>query len=610
MATTVFGLATPVGFSEHKALLQINSADAKLELDAWIQYIEDAKGTLSLADVIAKKRNWKQNEAGTFNKSYNESVWWLRINTLNANRKTLRRLLEISYAVIDHVDVHIVRDGKVLESYFMGDKKNFVERPMDHRFFIVPIQWEPQDQLDIYIRLKTSSSVQAPLTLWEEKIFYGYDTTRTIVHGIFFGIMIVIAAYNLLIYMVLGERSYILYVGYVMCMPLFLASIGGYSFRYLWPTFTTWNDQAILVFLSGVVAFGARFTQRFLCLNEVAKPLNRLVELFFWGSLVLAVSAFWLPYHYNIIVLIPWAAAACIGALSAGIYCWYKKQHTAKYYTIAWGAMLLGGVILAMNKTGILPTNMFTEYATHIGSALEVVLLSFALAERINTERRLRYEAQVKLLESTQRVNEELEVRVQERTEKLEQLTRQLMELSNTDQLTGLHNRRYLDEALLEEFQRSTRYHHCLAIVLIDIDHFKQVNDEYGHQAGDDCLREVAQRIKQGLRWPSDIPARYGGEEFCLLLSETEEQGAYHVAERVRILIEEKPVRTCAGVISVTMSAGVYAQIPNPESSIAHFLQQADTALYQAKRNGRNQVIIGKAEGDPAEIVIKPPVKG
>ena len=95
-------------------------------------------------------------------------------------------------------------------------------------------------------------------------------------------------------------------------------------------------------------------------------------------------------------------------ALASGCVCWYRGQVTAKYYTIAWTAMLSGGIILALNKAGILPTNLFTEYGTHIGSSLEVVLLSFALAERINAERRLRYEAQEQALIATQRANEEL----------------------------------------------------------------------------------------------------------------------------------------------------------------------------------------------------------
>ncbi|MDV7400920.1 diguanylate cyclase, partial [Arthrospira platensis SPKY1] len=103
------------------------------------------------------------------------------------------------------------------------------------------------------------------------------------------------------------------------------------------------------------------------------------------------------------------------------------------------------------------------------------------MAERINVERRLRFEAQDEALQATRRLNEELEQRVQERTQELENLNQRLAEISNTDQLTGLRNRRYLDQALEEEWQRSLRYRHSLCVLLLDIDFFKKVNDEHGH---------------------------------------------------------------------------------------------------------------------------------
>jgi diguanylate cyclase (GGDEF)-like protein len=252
--------------------------------------------------------------------------------------------------------------------------------------------------------------------------------------------------------------------------------------------------------------------------------------------------------------------------------------------------MLSGGLILALNKVGLIPSNLFTEYATHIGSALEVVLLSFALAERINEERRLRYAAQDNALATTRRMNEELEGRVQERTRELEALTTQLRELSNTDQLTGLHNRRYLDDLLLEEWERARRYQRKLAVILLDIDHFKQVNDVHGHLVGDECLREMAIRIRNGLRWPSDQAARFGGEEFCVVLPETTVEGAMTVAERIRMLIECQPVATTIGSLPLTVSAGVCALIPDTGTSITQLLKIADQALYAAKEAGRNRV--------------------
>ncbi|RLU03604.1 MAG: diguanylate cyclase [Ketobacter sp.] len=566
-----------------------------ISLNPAVNYLEDPASQLQISDILNGQLEWIQNGDKTFNKSYNESSWWLKIEIDNPTDKAQTRLLEISYPVLDYIDVYLVSNDALIAEHKLGDKYPYHKRLFDHRNFIIPLQWQAQQHLTVYLRVESSSAVQVPVTLWDEQSFFGFDTTRTILQGIFFGTMIVIAAYNLLIFFVLGERTYLLYVGYVLCMPLFLASLGGYSFRYLWPTFTQWNDQSIIVFLSGVVIFGASFTRSFLKVKDYSLWIDRTLQVFWAGGIALAVSAFFIPYHVNIIALIIWAAGACIMALLSGCVCWYKGQVTAKYYTIAWTSMLSGGLILAMNKAGILPTNLFTEYGTHIGSALEVVLLSFALAERINAERRMRYEAQEHALIATQRANEELEGRVQERTRELEALTQQLRDLSNTDQLTGLHNRRHLDSVIQEEWERGKRYQRPLAVILMDIDHFKNVNDTHGHPVGDDCLQEVAKRVREGVRWPTDFASRYGGEEFCIVLPETEVEGALTVAERIRSLIESDPILTRNGLLPITISAGVHSLIPSGATTPALLLEQADIALYQAKQEGRNRVCQRKA---------------
>lgn len=165
-----------------------------------------------------------------------------------------------------------------------------------------------------------------------------------------------------------------------------------------------------------------------------------------------------------------------------------------------------------------------------------------------------------------------------------------------TDALTGLHNRRYLEERLEQEVARACRYHHPLSCLFIDADHFKQINDQYGHEAGDCVLQEIALRVRECLR-ASDMAARYGGEEFALLLPQTDAGEAVLLAERIRRCICGDPVPTGSDEeLIVTVSVGV-SQLPldiaNNETQHQlqrRLLQEADTALYQAKEAGRNRV--------------------
>ncbi len=168
---------------------------------------------------------------------------------------------------------------------------------------------------------------------------------------------------------------------------------------------------------------------------------------------------------------------------------------------------------------------------------------------------------------------------------------------SATDGLTGLANRRSFDEAIEHEWQRSRRHRETLALLMIDIDHFKKHNDNHGHQAGDECLRLVARLLASTARRAGDLPARYGGEEFVVLLPASSIEGAVALAERIRVAVEQLRLpylETSAGR-HVSVSIGVAACVPDHAATPSSLVAAADGALYQAKAVGRNQVIVASA---------------
>jgi diguanylate cyclase (GGDEF)-like protein len=157
------------------------------------------------------------------------------------------------------------------------------------------------------------------------------------------------------------------------------------------------------------------------------------------------------------------------------------------------------------------------------------------------------------------------------------------------DGLTQIHTRRYFEEALLREIARAQRYGHPFALVMFDVDHFKRVNDSYGHLAGDTVLKHVARRVQEKVR-ANDVVARLGGEEFAVLLPETELAGARTFAEKLRHLIASDTIDACGTRLGVTVSLGVAQYLPSMTSPEA-FIQAADERLYDAKRAGRNRVV-------------------
>lgn len=178
-------------------------------------------------------------------------------------------------------------------------------------------------------------------------------------------------------------------------------------------------------------------------------------------------------------------------------------------------------------------------------------------------------------------------------TRKLDAANRELRRLSSIDGLTGIANRRQFDEAYLREWRRGTRMRRPVALVLCDIDYFKQFNDMYGHQAGDECLRGVAQALQVAAGRPGDWVTRFGGEEFAVILPETDARGASALAERMREAVERLGIPHVGSEVAgaVTISAGVASTVPHEGDRQAELVQWADAALYEAKRQGRNRVV-------------------
>ena len=173
----------------------------------------------------------------------------------------------------------------------------------------------------------------------------------------------------------------------------------------------------------------------------------------------------------------------------------------------------------------------------------------------------------------------------------LKQYRDYLENISMKDGLTGIPNRRRLDEYLMQEWRRAQRHAKPISLLMLDIDHFKLYNDSYGHSAGDECLKKIAQAIEDSLTRPADLAARFGGEEFACVLPETTREGALLIAERVHNNLAKLAIPHEYSPLShyVTISIGITTTIPDSSSSWENFINGADKMLYEAKKTGRNK---------------------
>jgi len=371
------------------------------------------------------------------------------------------------------------------------------------------------------------------------------------------------------------------------------------GYQYLWPNNPFIQANAIVPTMAAVVMFASLFFVSLLDLKNISKKSYRFFQAGIFATFCCIFSQFFISYANALGITALVSIVVTLGGSIIALNLWRQGSRLAGYYIAGWSAVIFAFIVYLASVFDLIPRNIFIEYATMLGAVAEVIIFSFALADRINIEKKIRLQTQASLLETQQEINKKLDIRVKQRTQELEVANAKLHEMSFSDGLTGVKNRRYFDERVVEEYKRAYREQSHIALLMIDIDHFKSINDTYGHQIGDDCLITVARALKETVKRPGDAISRYGGEEFSILLPGTDIEGAGFVAEKVRKAIESLNFITVnQQKVTLTVSIGVAAFIPKLRDNVENFIKKADQQLYVAKKEGRNCVRLSYVEQD------------
>lgn len=555
-----------------------------------LSILEDRDLTLTIEQIMTPEisRRFQENQQDSPNFGFSRSAYWLRFSIVNPNPEKHSFFMEISYPLLDEVDLYCHGPGKETSVKRMGQRFPFSQREIQHRNFIFPIDALPHGQQTYYLRVASQDSVTLPMALYSLKGFVRKEQQAQYVLGLFYGIMIVMIGYNLFIYLSIKDVSYLFYVLFIGAFFCYIISENGIAYQYLWPRSPGWSKRAIPFFVSITLVFSSFFVRSFLRTKVYTPRIHRLLSFFITAALVGALFSLSFEYFvaviYNVLLVFAYAPVLIL----CGYFCWRKGFRPGVYFLAAWTVLLIGSIAYALKVFAFLPELFLTRYGVIIGAVSMVILLSLGLADRINAMRR---ELQV--------LNTSLEQKVFERTQalhsalnRLSDANQKLEALSTVDGLTNVKNRRFFDEKILREWKRSHREQSPLSVLMVDIDHFKKVNDQFGHQTGDECLKAVADTIQKAIKRSSDAVARYGGEEFAVILPGADSSDAAHVAERIRSAVESTSILISDHPFSLTVSVGVATRVPRSVEETETLLAEADSALYQAKDTGRNRVVV------------------
>ncbi|KAA0942468.1 response regulator [Pseudomonas sp. ANT_H14] len=373
--------------------VEFNELTRSLPLGQVMQVLEDPNDTVAIADVSsqAMASRFKPHDKTTLNAGYSRSVFWLKVNLhyLPKDPDAQRTwLLELAYPPLDHLELYVPDGaGGYRLAGRTGDAMPFSGREIRQNNYLFNVHFAPGEQKNLYLRLQSEGSIQAPLTLWSSTAYLEEQPLRLYVLGLIYGVLLGMLVYNLFIYLSVRDTSYLYYIFYIASFGMYQLSVNGAAVEYFWPNNPWWANAATPFMIGASALFGSLFARSFLHTAVYSRWLNRLLLAMVASGAVVMLLSLMTSYALALRLATGLALIFTVTIFIAGIKAWCCGQRVARYFIIAWSAFLIGGVVNTMMVLGYLPNVFLTMYASQIGSAIEVALLSLALADRINSMR-------------------------------------------------------------------------------------------------------------------------------------------------------------------------------------------------------------------------------
>lgn len=412
--------------------VEFNETTRSLPLGRVMQVLEDPSGSVTLADArsAALADRYTRHDKDTLNAGYSRSAFWLKVDLhyLPKDPKALRTwLLELAYPPLDHLELYVPDDtGAYRLAGRTGDALPFASREIRQNNYLFNVDFKAGEQKTLYLRLQSEGSIQAPLTLWSSTAYLEDQPLRLYVLGLIYGVLLGMLVYNLFIYLSVRDTSYLYYILYIASFGMYQLSVNGAAVEYFWPDNPWWANAATPFLIGASALFGSLFARSFLHTALYSRWLDRLLLVLVGTGAVVMLLSLMTSYALALRLATALALIFTVTIFVAGIKAWCCGQRVARYFIIAWSAFLIGGVVNTMMVLGYLPNVFFTMYSSQIGSAIEVALLSLALADRINAMRE--QQAQI-LFEASQKLevlNQQLAHSNQLKDEFLATLTHEL----------------------------------------------------------------------------------------------------------------------------------------------------------------------------------------
>jgi len=540
----------------------LDNSTATVEVWPFTTFIHDPDGKLTIADVIAAPEQFTTLESAYATLGLRQKVMWLQVPVSLAAGAHDDWILDIDYALLNRVDVYLARDGKIIREASLGLAVPQAMRPMRSRSLAVELNLKPGAINTLILRVDTPGSMILPITLSSPSAFHAHAMNEQMLQGLLTSLVLCLLLYSLLQWMSLGEALYIKYALLIFGSGLFSVHFFGIGEQYLWPD-GSWIGNHAAGLSSLLAAFGTSLFVADVLGGDMSPKLRLAMRIV--GAIFVVTGIGYalglLDIFFVSIVMSFFSPLPSLLGVPGAIARMRRGDRTGAYFIAAWVTYAIASVVMIGVVRGAIGANFWTLHSFQIGATIDMLIF---LRIAVLRSAAVHHAAQQATLEHDA-----------------------LLSLAHSDPLTGLLNRRGLQATLLAALP-SAAAHNILAVYMLDLDQFKPVNDQHGHDVGDELLVVAASRLRATMR-AGDVVARLGGDEFVVMAS------GLHSEKQARELGHKllDAFRLPFSLTQHTCHVGItigYALAPADGNDALGLLKNADAAMYIGKQNGKNCV--------------------
>jgi diguanylate cyclase (GGDEF)-like protein len=585
-AIVLIGALVSIGITSVSQATPLALDDSNPVVQAWpaVTVLFDPSKELGIAEVQEAASRFAVPDTAQGTLGMRKEAAWLRIPISVSSQSNGLWALDIDYPPLNRIDIYVVRDQRIVDQTTLGNLQAYAQRPIRSRSHAFGLQLSPGASYELYLRVENKGALILPITLSKPSEFHAKALQEQMLQGLLTGVALCLLLYSLAQWITLGDHLFVKYAILVTGSLMFSLLQFGVGIQYVWPG-NVWMELHAGGLSALIASTGSfLFIEQALAGPDTKPWFSRLMKTgaAFTIFFALCFAFDLIDVHIVTAVVSTLGLAPALLGMPGAIARARRGDSVGGYFLLAWAVYFATTALLIEVIKGRVGVNFWTLHSFQFGATIDMLVFMRVLGLRTQA----------------------LKAAVQHATRERDSLH----SLAHTDPLTDLPNRRGLNTAMANAIQRAMP-DHLVAVYVMDLDGFKQVNDQYGHEVGDELLVAVAARLRANVR-SSDVIARLGGDEFVVMSSGLSSELLARERGEKLLMAFNDPFALSTQTCHIGLTVG-YALSPQDGMNAVDLLRQADAAMYLGKKGGKHCIRRAKPrEATPPLAPPTTPIKG